>query len=156
MICSASTKRCCKCNQIKSLGDFHRNRSNKDGLHTVCKPCNNKQASEAQRRNRAKRTEQQRAWKLKHKHKDREYYTRHRYGIELCEYEAMRQQQNGVCAICRNPPHAGVLCIDHCHRTELVRGLLCNCCNAMLGRLKDDKDALCRAIDYLSKHEETK
>ena len=153
MIATAQTKRCCKCKQAKLLSDFHRNRSNKDSLHTVCKPCNIKQSGEAQKRNRAQRTEQQRAWKKANKHKEREYYTRYRYGIELELYNAMHEAQGGVCAICRNPPHRSVLCIDHCHETGRVRGLLCNCCNAMLGRLKDDKQALQRAIDYLDKHE---
>lgn len=153
MISEAPTKRCAACGEHKPLTEFHKTAKGKDGLHSYCKRCNIAKSGAWQKANQQKRLQQQRAWKKANKHKEREYYTRYRYGIELELYNAMYKAQRGVCAICRNPPHRSVLCIDHCHETGRVRGLLCNCCNAMLGRLKDDKQALQRAIDYLDKHE---
>lgn len=38
-------KRCVKCNTIKLLTQYHKNKNTKDGYHTICKICNNKQAS---------------------------------------------------------------------------------------------------------------
>lgn len=38
-------KRCRKCNLIKSLDQYHKNKNIKDGYHTICKICNNKQAN---------------------------------------------------------------------------------------------------------------
>ena len=35
-------KKCCKCKEVNSIGNFHRNRSTKDGLNSMCKPCTNK------------------------------------------------------------------------------------------------------------------
>ena len=52
------------------------------------------------------------------------------YGISL-EDCAILARQGGVCAIClRQPPKR--LCIDHCHATAKVRGLLCRTCNVGL------------------------
>jgi hypothetical protein len=78
------------------------------------------------------------------------------YGITLEEYDAMLLAQNGVCKICGNKEtHKGAmgrpkpLCVDHCHATGKVRGLLCNDCNQVLGRAKDNTETLKKAIKYL-------
>jgi Recombination endonuclease VII len=71
-----------------------------------------------------------------------------RYGISLAEYDALLEKQGGACAICRKRPK-GRLCVDHCHVTGMVRGLLCNECNGALGYLKDDQGSLVAALAYL-------
>jgi hypothetical protein len=38
-IASAGQKLCAKCNQLKPLGDFHKDKSSKDGLARLCKEC---------------------------------------------------------------------------------------------------------------------
>lgn len=45
--------------------------------------------------------------------------------------------QNGSCAICHRPfgPQIRV-CADHCHDTNIPRGLLCLFCNTVEGMLK--------------------
>lgn len=75
-----------------------------------------------------------------------------RYGITIEEYEEMYQKQNGVCAICFNKcDKKAVLSVDHCHDTSVVRGLLCDNCNNMLGRAKDNIFNLMSGIKYLAK-----
>jgi hypothetical protein len=67
---------------------------------------------------------------------------RKRYGIDHDEYDRILAGQDGRCAICRRFPEEcgmpkhwnGYLCVDHCHDSDRVRGLLCNDCNLMLGR----------------------
>jgi|TARA_S200002703_G_scaffold143930_1_gene137248 hypothetical protein len=39
--------------------------------------------------------------------------------------------------------------IDHCHTTGKVRHLLCNNCNSMLGKAKDNPEILLKAVKYL-------
>ena len=45
------------------------------------------------------------------------------HGLSLQDYRAMRERQKNVCGICKTPGKP--LCIDHCHATGKVRGLLC-------------------------------
>jgi Recombination endonuclease VII len=72
-----------------------------------------------------------------------------RYGISPAEYDALLAKQGGACAICRRRTK-GRLCIDHCHVTGMVRGLLCNECNGALGYLRDDQASLVAALAYLA------
>jgi hypothetical protein len=70
------------------------------------------------------------------------------YGISVVEYDALLAKQGGVCAICRQHSKRR-LCVDHCHLTGTVRGLLCDRCNLGLGYLKDDQASLVAALAYL-------
>lgn len=76
------------------------------------------------------------------------------YGISLEEYYQMRNQQNGLCKLCGNPPGVNPrqkrLCIDHDPETGRIRGLLCDTCNRALGMLGDTKDSLKKVVDYLT------
>lgn len=72
-------------------------------------------------------------------------------------YESILIKQNGNCAICKNPEtkirngKSVNLSVDHCHKTGIVRGLLCNKCNRTLGVFYDDIEFLKEAIKYLEK-----
>jgi hypothetical protein len=73
-----------------------------------------------------------------------------RYKISLDDYQNLLVGQNGLCAICKQPPNPGKhLAVDHDHTTGKIRGLLCNSCNLALGMLKDNKDTIQSALDYL-------
>lgn len=73
---------------------------------------------------------------------------RRKYGMTEADYAVMKSAQGGKCAICAEP---GELCVDHCHATGRIRGLLCRSCNLALGYLRDDPNRLLSAIDYLAK-----
>jgi len=75
-----------------------------------------------------------------------------RYGLTPERYEVMRQEQNGKCAICGTPEQGHPLCVDHCHASGRIRGLLCKHCNSGLGYFHDDREAIRNAIQYLSRH----
>jgi Recombination endonuclease VII len=72
-----------------------------------------------------------------------------RFGMSLLEYELRLALQNGACAICKKTPR-GLLCIDHCHVTGKVRGLLCRKCNSALGFYDDDPKLVQAGADYLT------
>lgn len=75
------------------------------------------------------------------------------YGITHAEVLIRLAEQDGVCAICRNPPSATrQLSVDHDHVTGQPRGLLCNRCNPMLGYARDDIAVLQAAIEYLKRY----
>jgi Recombination endonuclease VII len=58
----------------------------------------------------------------------------------------MKAAQGGLCVICQLKPCTAV---DHCHSTGIVRGMLCNQCNTVLGMMGDDTERLMRAVAYL-------
>lgn len=77
-----------------------------------------------------------------------------KYGITVEEYDRMLYVQRGLCAICgSDSPGAKwrFFAVDHDHATGEVRGLLCNSCNAGLGKFADDPGRLAAAILYLEK-----
>jgi hypothetical protein len=74
------------------------------------------------------------------------------YGITIEQYWEMVNQQNNLCAVCKNPPNINNLAVDHCHKTGKVRGLLCQSCNSGIGKLRDNKELLLAAIQYLDKY----
>ncbi len=48
------------------------------------------------------------------------------------------QAQQGKCAICSHPITAGIdSCLDHDHKTGLIRGALCRNCNGIEGKVKN-------------------
>ncbi len=73
-----------------------------------------------------------------------------RTGITQAQYDAMQEEQGGVCAICRNAS-GQTLHVDHDHKTGYARGLLCRDCNRGIGCLKDDAAVLQSAAEYLKK-----
>lgn len=101
-----------------------------------------------------------RARKRRNKARSHELRTEKTYGITKAEYDAIKEHQNGKCAICQRATGATKnLACDHehhrpgcVHRPDLgcracVRGLLCGPCNQIIGTW--DVDTLVRAIVYL-------
>ncbi|WP_078969846.1 endonuclease VII domain-containing protein [Streptomyces natalensis] len=113
-------KYCRRCKTVKPHSEWDRNRRASDGFSTRCKVC---------------RAAEGRAGHLKRQ-----------YGITEAERDAMVAEQKGLCPICLTPDPAHV---DHDHKTGKVRGVLCFNCNSALGKLRDDPDAIRRAIAYL-------
>jgi hypothetical protein len=73
------------------------------------------------------------------------------YGITQQQYDTMLAEQQGRCAVCarNNPGHTQHWAVDHCHKTGVVRGLLCSPCNMGIGQLGDNPDTLESAAQYL-------
>lgn len=81
------------------------------------------------------------------------------YGITYSEYEKMVLIQENKCAICGKEPDlkkyraCHSLAIDHCHKSGMVRGLLCNKCNRALGWFEDSSVILEKALKYLQNYQ---
>lgn len=76
------------------------------------------------------------------------------YGLTIEQYKSMLEEQDYKCAICGNTADGmGAklrnLCVDHCHTTGKIRGLLCTKCNSGLGHFRDNQEYLSNAITYL-------
>ena len=75
-----------------------------------------------------------------------------KFGLTLDQFNQMLESQRFKCAICgysdlSDPNFFPV--VDHCHRTGLVRELLCMNCNIAIGKFKDNPDLLRAAADYV-------
>jgi recombination endonuclease VII len=76
-------------------------------------------------------------------------------GLTQDQYNAMLEQQGGGCILCgaRSPGKIKKhFCIDHDHKTDRIRGLLCDACNRALGLFKDNPEILRRAAAYVEAH----
>lgn len=74
------------------------------------------------------------------------------YNLSEEEYNTIFKKQNYKCAICGYSDTSDINffpVIDHCHKTNKVRGLLCMSCNMALGQFKDNITFLENAIKYL-------
>src|SRR5579859_4395667 len=67
------------------------------------------------------------------------------FGLTLEQYQILLEGQNGVCACCglpetalsNNGKYVKALAVDHDHETGLIRGLICQACNQMIGHSKE-------------------
>ena len=119
-------KECTVCNKILPLTEFHKRTypSGNTGLQHKCRKCST--------------TVRKEYYKPHEK-------TRRKLGITEEQYEALMTTTH--CQICQVP--LTKKCIDHCHTTNKVRGVLCNNCNTALGLVGDNTETLTRMVDYL-------
>lgn len=79
----------------------------------------------------------------------RNWQYRNKYGISFLDALDILEDQGG-CAVCGKLLTADTMCVDHCHSTGVVRGVLCSGCNTGLGLLGDTRESLMKAVSYLS------
>lgn len=116
--------------------------------------------------NQDKITAQQKAWQANNVEKRREYHASHyrankekwdrhglrqRYGLTLEDRNRMMQEQDYQCAGCEMSFWDCLPCVDHCHVSGLVRGILCADCNRALGGARDSIKTLHRLAAYLGR-----
>lgn len=129
-------KTCSLCKMEKHLTDFNKSKSGKFGVHHYCKKCNSIHK------------------KKKYKY-NLEKQIKNVYNTSLENIIIMYHSQNGNCKICNK--HFEVheiskrtgLHIDHCHKTNKIRGLLCSNCNTSIGKFNEDINIMTNAIKYL-------
>ena len=76
---------------------------------------------------------------------------KYQYGITLNEYNEMFKQQKGKCAICERHQNnlTRTLCVDHDHKTNKVRALLCVTCNTDVSVVENRLEEM---LKYLNKY----
>lgn len=121
-------KHCFGCNRWLELARFPLQASKGDGYSPRCKEC--------------------RRWLA----------IQRNYGLSKTDFEALVENQGGLCAICEQPQTVDTFVVDHDHACcsdrgrscgRCVRGLLCSYCNTAIGSLRDDPKILHSAIRYL-------
>ena len=140
-------KNCRICQQRKPVDEFHKL---KKWYASYCKVCQS-EFYKLWRSENKESIKKKSADKFKKMPEEIRFnnHIKQRYGITSDEYLEMLEQQNGVCKICHEPSQRKRLSVDHCHDTGKVRGLLCERCNSVLGRVKDSVLILENAANYL-------
>lgn len=167
-----ATKVCRKCGITKPLGAFHSKKAGRRESH--CRDCRkvdrrrrygSPEYQETMRRyhESAKGRETMRLYKRNAYRRDpvKSAYERaisqakfYKYcppNISLDDYRKL-VVTTSECAIC-GKGQGTRLCLDHCHFTGFVRGMLCRRCNTTLGLLDDSVSRLNAAIRYLENAE---
>lgn len=154
------TKTCSNCKAEKTISEFEASRWYKDGFRGQCRPCRaEKQKQYAKEPKTARRRGAGRpAAKLAGPDYDKRFVRnirlKNKFGITVEQFDQMSLAQDHKCAICSYPASKmfhKVLYVDHCHKTGIVRGLLCTWCNTMLGRMGDDVAGVARVLEYVSR-----
>ncbi len=145
---SDTTKRCPRCTKVKPLDEFSKRPSGKPKGY--CKQCES--AYQAQHAATDEGREQLRLARGRWNEANYGYFLNYRYGITIDDYMAMVRKQGDRCAIFKTTDPGGGngrWCVDHCHDTGKVRGLLCVNCNRGIGNLQHDSATLRAALAYL-------
>lgn len=129
------SKICDSCGIEKKISDFYDRRRD-------CKACKNAKARQWRKDNPENND--------KYLKRMRERTKERKYGITQEQFDQMLIDQDNKCKICNNEfKNTKDTHIDHCHNSNIVRGLLCNCCNLALGQFNDNTDNMDNAIRYL-------
>ena len=76
-----------------------------------------------------------------------------KFNLNYTDYLEMVKKCERKCEICkcnlRFLTSSKNTCVDHCHKTNKVRGILCSSCNCSLGMFNDNIELIKRSIDYL-------
>lgn len=134
--------KCSGCQKLLETSNFSIKSGSKRGYHYKCKKCHNDYVrNKWYPKNSEKQKESSRLWKENNKTK----CLAKKYN---CSEELIQSLLYvGSCQICGSCED---LNIDHCHNTNIVRGILCGRCNKGIGLMLDNIDILKKAIDYLS------
>lgn len=135
------TKLCGKCQEVKSVTLFSKRGA---GYQAWCKSC-------ASSHNKTWHQDNQDAIRPRKRVSKRKYT----YGLTEEQYQTMLEQQEGLCACCKEVPPT---CVDHDHSCcsgrktcgKCVRQLLCKKCNTFIGYIESNPGLISQAIAYLS------
>lgn len=165
---SPQEKKCPSCGETKPRSEFRADRTKADHLTSACSACISQRSRDYYQRNRDRVRANVKAYqkakpevqakaraKRRENGKRRAADVKGKYGLTEAEYAAMIERCGGLCEICGRVPSEVSkkgACVDHCHDSGRVRGILCAPCNSALGSFRDDTEVMERAILYLRNH----
>lgn len=143
-------KKCSKCGVVKPIDLFYVESRRPDGRMCHCSECH--KVAQIPGQVRYKATDKYRAALRRRR-------LRNKFGLSVAEFDSLFEAQGFCCAICKSKKPHGRFArfhVDHDHRTDEVRGLLCNRCNIGLGMFLDDPKRLRMATQYIEKFKKSR
>jgi hypothetical protein len=144
---------CVKCGQEKSETDFAVRNAATGRKHRHCRDCQSEYRRRHYVNNRRKYLKKANVWNRKNPlngtyHRVKRHY-KGGYHEFVAEVEKLIKESAGRCQACGRSEK---LCVDHCHLTGRLRGMLCNRCNIVLGLAKEDGQVFLSLIRYMREH----
>lgn len=163
-----ASKVCPSCSTEKPASEFRSDKTKADHLSSSCAECISSRSRSYYERNKDRIKANVKAYqkanpdvnarsraKRRSNGKRRLADVKSKYGVTEEQYAEMLERAGGVCEICGRVPSEVSkkgACVDHCHDSSKVRGILCAPCNSGIGSLQDDPAVLRKAIEYLETH----
>lgn len=121
---------CTICHKWHAMWEFHKDKNTANGRTSKCKPCRKKL--------------------------DKRKKLKSRYGLTLQDFERKLAEQDNKCGCCGDEfeidgKKSKAPCVDHDHKSQQVRDILCSRCNIALGHLKDCAKRAAKLLEYLNK-----
>ena len=111
-----------------------------------CRDCYNKYKRRVNTNNYQKHVDEVKQYHYK-------YHLKNRYGLDEDDFAHKIETQLHGCAICKLPfNEERKVVVDHDHSTNVVRDLLCQKCNIILGHVEDDEELISECVEYLKRH----
>lgn len=126
-------KYCPRCRRRKR---FYRNKSRSDGLASICADCHSSWSKQYRLDHPEKEHEKRERNRLNFPGYHRQYRLWRNYKLTEEMYKNILRSQKNRCAICKTKDPGGrfkIWQVDHDHKRNMVRGLLCFNCNKHLG-----------------------
>jgi hypothetical protein len=74
------------------------------------------------------------------------------FGVPVEAIQELERASRGRCMACGREQSERRHAIDHCHATNVLRGVLCRGCNTALGHMHDNPENLRKLADYIEKN----
>jgi len=155
-----NTQTCKQCGLDQPSTEFYAHSGHR--LRTDCKTCTRERTNRHYHGNRDAINEVRAQNRRERSEEFRNYYREKRQAVTPDQFQALFEQQRGLCAICRSEDRSGrrTLAVDHDHACcptavvrktcgKCVRRLLCDTCNRALGMFADNPEWLIRAAAYV-------
>lgn len=150
------TKVCSICKIEKPYSEYFKDNKKKKGIRCKCKICCKEETKNWRIKNRSHYNNYVAEWRAKNPVRQHTMEIKRRYGLSIEKYNEMLTAQSCQCKICgkQHDPSLkrGRLYVDHCHKTGVVRALLCGACNSAIGHFNDDISFLEKASSYLKSY----
>lgn len=80
---------------------------------------------------------------------------KYKFNISKLDYDIKLSKQNNRCVICNREQSIfkRAFAVDHSHKDNKVRDLLCHNCNLILGNSREDIQVLYKVIEYIKRWE---